>query len=166
MHAHSAAAGTGLTQTQTALFATAKLKLAQTQTQTKTNNKSKMKLEIGKRYIRRDGVVTRPLEYNKWYLYPFRDPANDALYSDDGLYIIDDESGEDLVAEYIKLKHEPEDKAGDLMADAARWRLYAESPQTAIMLGSKLDPCDKSTDWVAESNRLADEMIASRKERA
>ena len=62
--------------------------------------------------------------------------------------------------------NQPEVEAGDIMTDAARWRFYANSSQTAIILGRKLDPCDKSTDWVAESNRLADEMIASRKERA
>lgn len=41
--------------------------------------------------------------------------------------------------------------------DAARWRYFAASPQTALMLGSKLDPYDGSVDWVQESSKLADE---------
>ena len=121
-----------------------------------------MKLEIGKRYIRRDGKITPPLEYSR--TYPFHDSDRVLSYAEDGVYLRGEVRDCDLVAEYIELKHEPEDKAGDLMADAARWRFYAESPQTAIMLGSKLDPCDKSTDWVAESNRLADAALAARKE--
>ena len=40
--------------------------------------------------------------------------------------------------------------------DAARWRAFASSPQTAMMLGSTLDPTDEHVDWLAECNRLAD----------
>lgn len=43
------------------------------------------------------------------------------------------------------------------LQDAERWRYYASSPQTAAMLGSKLDPGDDTIDWVAECNRLCDE---------
>ena len=42
-----------------------------------------------------------------------------------------------------------------LEKDANRWRWYATSPQTALMLGSKLDP-NSEQDWVAENGRLAD----------
>ena len=40
--------------------------------------------------------------------------------------------------------------------DAKRWRIVAGSPQTAMMLGSTLDPTAESIDWLAECNRLAD----------
>ena len=40
--------------------------------------------------------------------------------------------------------------------DASRWRAFAGSPQTAMMLGSTLDPTDESVDWLAECSRLAD----------
>lgn len=46
-----------------------------------------------------------------------------------------------------------------MMQDAKRWRYYASSPQTALMLGSTLDPNDHSVDWAAESSRLADQHI-------
>jgi len=43
--------------------------------------------------------------------------------------------------------------------DGERWKFYASSPQTALMLGSEKDPIDESVDWVEECNRLADELI-------
>lgn len=43
----------------------------------------------------------------------------------------------------------------DTLKDAERWRFFASSPQTALMLGSKLDPNDRTVDWIAECNRLA-----------
>jgi hypothetical protein len=48
-----------------------------------------------------------------------------------------------------------------LKADAERWRFYA-GPQTALMLGSQLDLCDPSVDWLAECNRLADKIIGDK----
>lgn len=42
--------------------------------------------------------------------------------------------------------------------DALRWRLYASSPQTALALGTKLDPITEQ-DWKAECDRLADAAI-------
>lgn len=45
-----------------------------------------------------------------------------------------------------------------LEKDANRWRWYAKSPQTALMLGSKLDP-NSEQDWVAENGRLADTIM-------
>lgn len=50
-----------------------------------------------------------------------------------------------------------------LKADAARWRFYCCN-QTAMMLGSNLDPHDHSIDWVKECNRLADEIIGLQNE--
>lgn len=42
-----------------------------------------------------------------------------------------------------------------LCVNAARWAHFAGSPQTALMLGTKLDP-NSEQDWIAECNRLAD----------
>jgi hypothetical protein len=39
--------------------------------------------------------------------------------------------------------------------DAERWRSFANSPQTALMLGTELDP-NSQQDWVTECNRLVD----------
>lgn len=46
-----------------------------------------------------------------------------------------------------------------LEKDANRWRWYAKSPQTALMLGSDLDPNGAGQDWSAECDRLADDLI-------
>lgn len=45
---------------------------------------SEMKLQLGKRYIRRDGQVTRPLVKNNHRTYPFRDPKTAYVYQLDG----------------------------------------------------------------------------------
>ena len=45
------------------------------------------------------------------------------------------------------------------LLDALRWRLYASSPQTALMLGSDKDPNDSTVDWKAECDRLEDEKM-------
>lgn len=42
--------------------------------------------------------------------------------------------------------------------NANRWKFYAaNSPQTAVMLGTDKDPNDDTVDWLAECNRLVDE---------
>lgn len=40
--------------------------------------------------------------------------------------------------------------------DAERWRYFYNNAQTALMLGSNLDPNNDSIDWLEECNRLAD----------
>jgi hypothetical protein len=45
--------------------------------------------------------------------------------------------------------------------DAKRWKHFA-SNQTALMLGSDLDPNDETIDWLQECNRLADNLIMQR----
>ena len=52
------------------------------------------------------------------------------------------------------------ERAREAEKDATRWRLYSRSPQTALALGSLLDPHDSSVDWTTECNRLADGIIA------
>lgn len=41
------------------------------------------------------------------------------------------------------------------MVDAERWRHFACN-QTAMMLGSELEPMDNDVNWLEECNRLAD----------
>lgn len=43
--------------------------------------------------------------------------------------------------------------------DAKRWRYYADCPQTALMLGTELDP-NSEQDWAAECSRLVDASLA------
>jgi len=50
--------------------------------------------------------------------------------------------------------------ATQICIDAARWRHFAESAQTALMLGSELDP-NSQQDWLTECNKLADELMTS-----
>jgi hypothetical protein len=47
-------------------------------------------------------------------------------------------------------------RRNDHSTDTIRWRHYASSPQTALMMGSELDPNDQEVDWLEECNRLAD----------
>jgi hypothetical protein len=72
--------------------------------------------------------------------------------------------------ENTKTTQKPQPDSGQALAsvngspsDAARWRYFASSPQTALMLDSKLDPNDESVDWVAECNRLADAQMPNDK---
>ena len=60
---------------------------------------------------------------------------------------------QDFAIELAALVREHEEK------DSERWRFYASNPQTALALGSKLDP-NEDNDWAAECNRLADGFIA------
>ena len=46
-----------------------------------------------------------------------------------------------------------------LRANAERWQHFASLPQTALMLGTNLDPNDTTVDWLVECNRLADAAI-------
>lgn len=43
--------------------------------------------------------------------------------------------------------------------DSARWRHFAGSAQTALILGSELDP-NGIHDWLTECNRLADKLMS------
>jgi len=46
---------------------------------------------------------------------------------------------------------------------AELWDFYASSPQTALMLGSDLDPNDNTIDWVEESTKLANDIMERNK---
>lgn len=49
----------------------------------------------------------------------------------------------------------------DTKKDAARWNFFASSPQTALMLGSKVDPNKKDFPWREECDRLADAALSA-----
>lgn len=60
-----------------------------------------MKLEVGKRYVRRDGKVTGPLGFRTSIAWPFYDTLNVfAAWTEDGRCSIGGPSDFDLVAEY------------------------------------------------------------------
>jgi len=59
-----------------------------------------MKLEIGKRYIRRDGSVTGPLEYRVPHTFPFN--CEMFSYKEDGVYNYEPGSPQDLISEYVE----------------------------------------------------------------
>lgn len=50
-----------------------------------------------------------------------------------------------------------------LQEDALRWRFYADSSQTALYLGTKLDPNDEQMDWKSECDKLAGKMMTKMK---
>lgn len=59
-----------------------------------------VKLEVGKRYVRRDGKITGELvgEDNKWF--PFRDTTHQCCYHIDGSFDDGEETSIDLISEY------------------------------------------------------------------
>jgi hypothetical protein len=63
-----------------------------------------LKIEAGKRYIRRDGVISGPIEPNpNTYLYPWFDSKNSYTYASNGNYYADaDITKIDLIEEYIE----------------------------------------------------------------
>lgn len=62
-----------------------------------------MKIELGKRYVRRDGTVSGVLTGRQNYLYPFIDRARGSTYTADGkLFSRKEPDPCDLVAEYVK----------------------------------------------------------------
>ena len=68
------------------------------------NNKKPM-LEVGKRYKRRDGIITHPLVHNESIEFPFKDPHTGSTFYADGVYCGNPSCDFDLIEEY---KDEPE----------------------------------------------------------
>lgn len=60
-----------------------------------------MKIELGKRYVRRDGKVTGPMEYSN---RPFKDPCTAIPYTQDGDLSTYREDADDIsiLKEYIE----------------------------------------------------------------
>jgi len=68
---------------------------------------AKLTLEVGKRYVRRDGIVTNPLIPFCSDTYSFADPHNKIIYTRSGKWVKD--SGDhalDLVSEYVEVSKE------------------------------------------------------------
>ncbi len=59
-----------------------------------------MKLKLGERYVRRDGIVTNPLQPWRDPKYPYVDPASAIIYMENGLNNMAATSGCDLVSTY------------------------------------------------------------------
>lgn len=66
-----------------------------------------MKLEVGKRYVRKDGKITALLTESSSSVYPFIDEENFDLYTREGFYRVDRRTDKDLVAEYVEEKPLP-----------------------------------------------------------
>jgi hypothetical protein len=63
-----------------------------------------MKIELGKRYKRRDGVITGHIECNINNPYPFTDPMVGYDYTLDGVTDSNTKDNADLVEEYVEPK--------------------------------------------------------------
>jgi hypothetical protein len=69
-----------------------------------------LSLQLGKRYVRRDGKITHQLvEHRKFTEFPFKDPATNYTYKPNGYYQEDEEEDSfDLIEEYIPPQPTPE----------------------------------------------------------
>lgn len=62
-----------------------------------------IQLEVGKRYVRRDGNTTGPLESYDGYPFVFLDPDYGESYTEEGYYFQDrTEASRDLIREYVE----------------------------------------------------------------
>ena len=132
-----------------------------------------MKLELGKRYVRRDGEVTGPLEITgrgKSTLQ-FYDPKHAYPYTPDGLLFTYEEHAEDLIREYIEgdaltpesgSKASPSMRNADLPAskmtkrEAIAAQVAGHVFQQLIATGSYYKPEKVATD----SKNIADALLA------
>jgi hypothetical protein len=74
-------------------------KVAKTKQRVPKGHPKKLKLEVGKRYVRRDGVITGPVVLS---FFPFRDPISGETYGVGGEWSMSEEEfGRDIVAEYV-----------------------------------------------------------------
>ena len=82
-----------------------------------------MKIEMGKRYVRRDGEITAPLmrrDYDLLNGYPFFDDERAVSYTEDGVYYENMESHLDLIAEYADYQAEIEERCESITIDPER----------------------------------------------
>ncbi len=100
-------------------------------------NKKELKLEVGKRYVRRDGVVTEPLRVCRSLSYPFYNPASSEMYTDFGNYINETASSpKDLVAEYSQAASPPSDEQV-----VARFNELVEEQRVAYRFVDEISNC-------------------------
>lgn len=120
-----------------------------------------MKLQLGKRYIGRNGLVTGPLENSGSEEYPFRDAESGRTYTGFGCYFTGNEkSDRDLISEYIEEAVGKDDEEAENL-----WDKYAMAA-LAAMNYDWFESSSRITDMVSEAATLADAMLAARKERA
>ena len=62
----------------------------------------KLQLELGKRYVRRDGDVSGPLKHHNDTTYPFMDPEHGLSYTPDGHFCGTSERAEDFVSLFVE----------------------------------------------------------------
>lgn len=68
-----------------------------------------MKLEVGKRYVRRDGKISSPMEFDSSgdeEVYPWHDNEGH-WYTEEDRYVVDGEHMIDLISEYVEPAPEP-----------------------------------------------------------
>lgn len=65
-------------------------------------NENLLKLEVGKRYVRRDGDITAPLLPSGDQAFPFCDPCQMHTYTAEGMWGLIGTSRHDLIAEYVE----------------------------------------------------------------
>lgn len=101
-----------------------------------------MQLEYGKRYVRRDGKVTGPLEKNKnpstIFEYPFLDPVSTKSYALDGIYDITHPVPQnyDLVSEYVPPEPIPQPPSEQAFAPGIKDEEILESGGTQFSTGA------------------------------
>lgn len=134
-----------------------------------------MKLEVGKRYVRRDGKVTGPIELYNHEQYHFRDSMHAHTYHESGVWSLVEKTERDLISEYI----EPEvvkDEVKTLRDEVVMAVLpsiidFYRHALSLDLADGKIDKAEFNTDHLADliakdSLEIADAYLAARKERA
>ena len=114
-----------------------------------------MKIEAGKRYVRRDGKISGVIEKGCTDdLYPFCDDDSGDCYREDGLWLLGEESDEDLISEYV----EP------IAEQPAETETLRDRFAMAALAGSiNVWPCSsKLEDCCLIAYRVADAMLKAR----
>lgn len=88
-----------------------------------------IQLEVGKRYVRRDGVVTGPLREEIGACYPFIDELHGLSYQANGRNLRSGTTHEDLVMEYADDDY---DHLGDLQRDYLLCQMVAENQEMGM----------------------------------
>lgn len=69
----------------------------------KPPEQARLEVQVGKKYVRRDGRVSGPIEYSGGTDYPFRDSVTHFTYKSDGTWdVTRHPAAEDLVSEYVE----------------------------------------------------------------
>lgn len=96
-------------------------------------------------------VCGKLVEHLKWLRGRIAIGDMEAINKFFNLYRFDENQTSDAI-----VPRQNEKLSAALAKDGERWRRFASSPQTALMLGSDKDPNSKDEDWVKECNRLID----------